>query len=303
MGDVTTIEGRIDRDRAGDMVVSSELGGLQFQNMLEVMEFAKMMAVSDVAVRKHLRGNPGACLGVTIQAFEWRMSPFAVANKSYAVNDQLAYEAQLIHAVILTRAPIKGRPKHVYTGEGGKRKLKVWAVTLDGETVEYESPEIGSIKPKNSPLWVNDPDQQLHYFSVRSWCRRHFPEVILGVYAVDELGPETKDVTPKGSGLASRLSGAPTGGFDPNGVEEAIGGAQEGETSPAVTEPVKTDERPPVAGNSAVDHDPECMRAGGQALVDGEVREAPADFSPGQAAAWLAGYDQTAEAAMGGRQN
>ena len=37
---------------------------------------------------------------ICVQAIEWRMSPFAVANKSYVVNDRVAYESQLVHAVI-----------------------------------------------------------------------------------------------------------------------------------------------------------------------------------------------------------
>lgn len=159
---------------------------MTFANASDIMEFAKLMSISSLAVPKHLRENPGACLAVTIQASEWRMSPFAVANKSYSVNDRLAYEAQLINAVILRRAPIKGRFKIEYSGEKETRKCKVSVVCLDGETVEYESPAFGSITVKNSPLWKSDPDQQLFYFSSRSMCRRHFPDVLLGVYTMDE---------------------------------------------------------------------------------------------------------------------
>lgn len=188
-------------------LTTNRTGGLVFANMSEVMEFSKAMSVSSVGVRKHLRGNVGACLAVTMQAIEWEMSPFAVANKSYLVNDQIAYEAQLLNAVILKRAPIKGRFKVEYRGEGGKRQCKVW-VKLDeeGETVEYESPETSGIKPKNSPLWTSDPDQQLFYYSSRALCRRHFPDVLLGVYEVEELGGSAehavshtgpRDVTPR----------------------------------------------------------------------------------------------------------
>jgi hypothetical protein len=42
-------------------------GGIAFANMGEVMEFAKMMAVANIGVRKHLRGNSGACLAVCVQ--------------------------------------------------------------------------------------------------------------------------------------------------------------------------------------------------------------------------------------------
>lgn len=162
-------------------------GAMNFANMEQMMEFAKVMAIAQVAIPKHLRSNPGACLAVAIQASEWQMSPFAVANKTYVVNDRLAYEAQLINAVILRRAPIKGRMKIEYNGEGEKRRCKVTATLTDGDHVEYESPEIGKILVKNSPLWKGDPDQQLFYFASRSMCRRHFPDVILGIYTADEL--------------------------------------------------------------------------------------------------------------------
>ena len=105
------------------------------------MEFAKLMAVSEIGVRKHLRGNPGACLAVTVQALEWRMSPYAVANKSYLVNDQIAWESQLVQAVILQRAPIKGRIRYSFEGEGGKRRCIASAELADGSgVVDYESP-------------------------------------------------------------------------------------------------------------------------------------------------------------------
>lgn len=167
----------------------SASGNMDFRNIDQIMNFAKLMALAGVAIPKHLRETPGACMAVCIQAAEWQMSPFAVANKSYSVNDRLAYEAQLVNAVILRRAPIIGRFKITYSGEGDKRRCRVAAKLNDGsgEEVEYESPEIGKIPVKNSPLWKGDPDQQLFYYSSRAMCRRHFPDVILGIYTQDEL--------------------------------------------------------------------------------------------------------------------
>lgn len=160
---------------------------MQFANMTDIMEFAKIMSVSQVAVPKHLRENPGACLAVVIQASEWQMSPFAVANKSYSVNDRLAYESQLVSAVILRRAPIKSRFRYEFKGEGDKRVCTVSVTTTDGDEITHSSPMFGLINPKNSPLWKSDPDQQLGYHTARSMCRRHFPDVLLGVYTMDEM--------------------------------------------------------------------------------------------------------------------
>lgn len=170
------------------------------QNLGEVVRFAEVMCKADIALPKHLRGNAGACMAVAMQALEWQMSPFAVASKSYAVNGAIAYEAQLIAAVVNTRSGIKGRLKYFFEGEGPNLTCRVVGI-LDGEECEYTSPTIGSITTKNSPLWKSDPQQQLGYFSARSWARRHCPEVILGVYDREEVeqfrGSETaRDVTP-----------------------------------------------------------------------------------------------------------
>ncbi len=170
------------------------------QNLGEVVKFAEVMCRADIALPQHLRGNAGACMAVALQALEWSMSPFAVASKSYAVGGRIAYEAQLIAAVVNTRSGIKGRLKYRYDGEGSALTCTVTG-TLDGEECVYTSPPIGSITVKNSPLWKSDPQQQLGYFAARSWARRHCPEVILGVYDRDEAedfrGPDkAKDITP-----------------------------------------------------------------------------------------------------------
>ncbi|NKB78535.1 recombinase RecT [Ochrobactrum daejeonense] len=125
---------------------------------------------------------------------------FAVASKSYSVNGTIAYEAQLIAAVVNTRSGIKGRLKYAYNGTGNDMTCTVSGV-LDGETYEYTSPSIGSITTKNSPLWKSDPQQQLGYFAARSWARRYVPEVLLGVYDREEAqefqgADNAKNITP-----------------------------------------------------------------------------------------------------------
>lgn len=184
---VDKIEGRIDRNVVTSIGVSANRG-MAVESMSQALEVAKLMSVSGSAVPRHLRGNPGACLALAVQGWEWGINPFAIANKSYEVNDRLAYESALYHAVLSRRAPIKGRVKMEYDGEGPNRTCRVWAELADGSgAVEYTSPKFGTIQPKNSPLWKNDPDQQLFYFSVRSFARRHFPDVMMGIATVDEM--------------------------------------------------------------------------------------------------------------------
>lgn len=204
--DVQKIEERLDVAVAGATPISAELGGLQITSMAEVFEMAKLMSISGTAIRKHLRGNPGACLAVCIQALEWKMSPFSVANKSYEVNDQIAYEAQLIIGVINARAPLQKALRYRFEGEGQDMYCVVSGLLHgEDEPLEYESPKIKDITPKNSPLWKNDPRQQLGYFSGRSWARRHCPQVILGIYTEEEMSEHPQ--VQVGPTVADRLPG------------------------------------------------------------------------------------------------
>lgn len=196
----------------------------------EVVAFAELMARAQHAIPKHLRNNPGACMAITMQALRWEMDPFAVASKAYNVNDQIAYEAQLVAAVVNTRAPIKRRPDYEFEGQGADLRCRVSVEMLDGSVKVYESPKFGQIPTKNSPLWKSDPQQQLGYYSIRSWARRYCPEVLLGIYTPEEMaervpvGPDrAKDITPLAERLAARER--PADGFNPAFVEAETGAA------------------------------------------------------------------------------
>jgi hypothetical protein len=202
-------------EKARGVQISSAAGGLAFDSMLQVMEFAKLMAVAGVAVPPHCQGNPGVCLAITVKAVAWRMEPFAVAEKSYVVNSRVGYESQLVHAVVEARAPIQKRLNSRYAGEGPTRTCTVIGMFTDGEVREYTTPEISNIKVKNSPLWSADPDQQLWYFAVRSWARRWCPEVLLGVYTREELDANPRlgrEEEPPPPSLSSRLKGSEPSG-------------------------------------------------------------------------------------------
>lgn len=256
--DLQRIEDKIDKVVAGGTEVSFALGGVQFTSMAEIFEMAKIMAISGTAVPKHLRGNAGACLAVCIQALEWRMSPFAVANKSYEVSDRIAYEAQLVVGVINARAPLKERLRYRYEGEGPDMKCTVSGL-LKGETSphEYTSPKVASIKVKNSPLWAADTQQQLGYYSARAWARRHCPEVILGIYTQDELDEQIVDIGSAKPDVASRLKGSKGRGFNKDHVDAHTGGPaaithQPAETAPEAKpkEPVPAAQPEPLAAKT-----------------------------------------------------
>jgi hypothetical protein len=157
----------------------------------QMVEMAQLMSRGANMVGKAFRSNPGACLGVLTQAMRWGMDPYAVSLKCYVADKSgegpIAYEGQLVHAIIMKNAPLQKRLRCTYSGEGDARRITVigWLKGED-EPFEYPSPELRKIK-KNSPLWVDDPDQQLWYYGVRAWARKWCPDVIMGVYTPEEL--------------------------------------------------------------------------------------------------------------------
>jgi hypothetical protein len=187
--DLTKLEEKIDPSRA--VAIQARAGrGIILTTMSEVAEFAKYMALARGAVPAFLVGNLGGCFAVCNDAMQLGMPPFAVAKLAYQTKPEqpIAYMAQLWHAAAQKLAPIKGRFKITYRDEGANRVCIV-AATFKGEEIPsiVESPPIGKITPKNSPLWTSNPDQQLAYYTMRLWVRRLCPEVMLGLLADDDV--------------------------------------------------------------------------------------------------------------------
>lgn len=177
--------------QAGDRVPMLSFGGtfmIQPQSVGELVEVAKLMAGAGPLVGKAVRGNVGACLGIILQAGRCNMDPFALSLKTYMVNDQIAYEAQAVAAMIYASPVLDGRLDYEFEGAGDTLVCTVRG-RIKGESKErvYTSPPKGSIKTQNSPLWKADPEQQLGYYSARAWARRHVPDVIMGVYTREEV--------------------------------------------------------------------------------------------------------------------
>ncbi len=193
----------------------------------KLQAFADVMAKGKATVPAHLAGSPADCMAVALQAAQWGMNPYAVAQKTHLINGVLGYEAQLVNAVITSMAPTKDRLHYDWfgpwenvigkfvekTSQKGNKYIapnwtmadekgcgvRVWA-TLKGE----DEPRVlelllSQAQVRNSTLWGSDPKQQLAYLGVKRWARLYCPDVILGVYTPDEFDTQQRaerDVTP-----------------------------------------------------------------------------------------------------------
>lgn len=225
---------------------SQELQNLLFNAsaMNQLQQLATVMSRSVVTVPQHLRGNSGDCMAICMQAAQWGMNPFAVAQKTHLTQGgQLGYEAQLVNAVVANRAPIKGRLDFEFFGEweriigrvaerpsqNGKGKYYVadWkpadeqglGVIVSATLVGEESPRslrllLSQCQPRFSTQWATDPQQQITYAATKKWARRFCPDVILGVYTPDEMeefAGEEREVGPIATGGGTQATSRPTG--------------------------------------------------------------------------------------------
>ena len=249
MVDASEVEKRAELTRVSAVKIDSTIGGITIASPADLEIISMRLARGKVAVPPHVRDNPGVAFALCLQALEWRMPIMSVINKSYVVNnrgvERLAYESQLIHAIIERNAPIKGRLRHKIEGEGDQRRCKVWA-TFKGEKTphEYTSETLENLREargrnkdkgdvlKGSPLWETQPEVQLFYSASRTWARMFAPDVILGAYTPEDPWYSTEsmvDVTPQLDGLAQRLKDAKkehaeTRGFDVDHVAKVIEG-------------------------------------------------------------------------------
>lgn len=181
------------------------------EGMDRLVRFATLMADSKATVPAHLAGKPADCLAVTMQAAQWGMNPFAVAQKTHVVNGTLGYEAQLVNAVVSSSNLLSTRLNYRWDGDWSKVNGKsdkspsltvTVSAVLKGEADPRElTISMAQAGVRNSPLWEQDPRQQLAYLCVKRWARLHAPDVLLGVYTPDELQEATprveRDITPQ----------------------------------------------------------------------------------------------------------
>lgn len=173
---------------------------LDGRNMDSMMRAAEMMSQGRATVPKHLQGSPSDCMAVIMQAMQWNMNPFVVAQKTHVVNGTLGYEAQLVNAVVQASGAIEGRFHYDYQGTGNGLECRVGATIAGEQAITWnEWLKISDVTTKNSPLWKTNPKQQMGYLQLKNWARAYTPGALLGVYTVDELqdAPPMRDITPR----------------------------------------------------------------------------------------------------------
>ena len=157
----------------------------RFEQMQRVaVAMADMSILPPTLVAPTPRGTVANCFKIVNQAVRWGVDPFALIDCAFVVHGKLGYEGKVIAAIINSKVP--GRLKYDYDFEGEERCVIVSA-QIEGEDKERTVEGTVEQWSTKTEAWQKDPDQMLSYRGARQWARRHMPEVILGVYSVDEL--------------------------------------------------------------------------------------------------------------------
>jgi hypothetical protein len=193
--------------------------------MFEHMQRVASVMADASLLPKHVRAGKDAreiaanCFLIVEQAVRWGVSPFALGQHAYFVQDKLGFEGKVIAAIVNADSRIKGRLEYVYDGKDGsdERTVIVRGTFVEGDKVAEITGTIGKWKTSNKN-WKDNPDQMLAYRGAREWARRHMPDKLLGVYSDDEIEDmalRAKDITPQASEVRSPPAIAPPKGPPP----------------------------------------------------------------------------------------
>ncbi len=219
-------------------------------------KFAEFLAKASL-MPAHLKDKPADCFLILMRATEWNMNPLAVAEKTSVINGKLMYEGQLVAALINTRLPLEEPLDYQFEGQGNTRVLHVI-----GKCANWKAPReivlafAQAVAINRNGQMQKNPDQQMCYIGARLWARRFCPEVLLGVYASDEMpgegqdddtptpAPERAKLPPKNKGAAAMKTvtelapaAGPETAVSEVSTEEKPAGAKEADKPVARPEP------------------------------------------------------------------
>lgn len=190
-----------------DMVQYQMTNALVPRSIDEAINLSNTLAKAEL-VPVHLRGKPGDCLLIVMQAQRWGMDVLSVAQCTSVVHGRLCYEGKLVAAVLYSMGAVDGRLHYEIKGEGQRASITVTGTprggqgpqSLTGSVAEWRTwgKDKQGNPTKNS--WDSIPEDMLVYRGTRQWARRYAPEALLGVYTPDEIeDSDLVDVIPKPS--------------------------------------------------------------------------------------------------------
>ena len=157
-------------------------------NQERVFKLADFLSKSDI-IPKHFQGKPANVFIALEMANRLQIDFFELANGLYVVHGSPAFSGTFTIGRI--NASGKFKTKLNFKTEGTGNNMKVTAYAQD-ETGELCTATVGMDMAiaegwSKNPKYKTMPEQMLTYRSATFFCRKHCPEVMLGVKTVEEV--------------------------------------------------------------------------------------------------------------------
>ena len=155
-----------------------------------------MNVANSTLVPPHFRKPENAAIAVEI-ARRMNTDVFSIVQNCYIVNAKPSWSSQFIISLI-NRCGKFSSLRWKLEGEGDKKQCIAYAKELEtGEILESPPVTIEMAKKegwfsKSGSKWQTMPDMMLRYRSASFFGRLYLPEVLNGMYAVEELEDITK---------------------------------------------------------------------------------------------------------------
>ena len=166
-------------------------------NWQQIQPMADALCQSTV-VPKLYQGNHANCLIAIEMAHRLNMSPLQVMQNMYIVHGTPGWSAQFI-AALINNSGLYDRLKYRYDGDGNARGCTAYArdretgKMVEGTRVSMKMAKAEGWEGKSGSKWKTMPEQMLCYRAAAFFGRQHCPDVIMGMYAPDEVATFAED--------------------------------------------------------------------------------------------------------------
>ena len=180
-------------------IYSCESSPLLEPNKLDaMMKLADIMSKSST-IPAFLQGKPGDCLRIIEFSYRIKQSPYAIADCCFFYQGKMSMEGKLIAAIINSSDVMEGSLQYEYSGDIKSPASFFCKITGKKKGEQPNSMEISlqeaitavtkykDGKPFVNAHWKTIPEQALTYYASRMWARRYAPEIIMGLYSIDEM--------------------------------------------------------------------------------------------------------------------
>lgn len=283
-----------------DVTTGNAISGLIPRNIDEAYRFAQFLAQSGDLIPKDYQREPFKILAAMERGMELGLPPLASLSYIAVINGRAAIWGDALPALAQRHGH---HLDYEITGEGDD--MVATATLTRGDTGRTITRTFSVADAKRAGLWGNPKRQpwvqypkRMLGMRARSWAMRDgAADAMVGLAVVEEamdVEPRTRDVTPKQTGFAARVTKR-DGDVD---VDTGTGSATLGGPAPEADSAPEIDSTSEVDTAPEIDTEREEYVAGREAAEEEVSRgDCPYRDDPEKAALWFAGFDEAAEAA------